>query len=315
MDFIQATVSEINKALEDPIKFVADCEADYRSEIKKTAAHIAADDRIKIVALAGPSGAGKTTTAHILCDELIKQGEIPVVVSLDDFFLSYKDLPLLPDGSPDTESARALNMDLLNECFTDIITTGKTLLPRYDFTAKLSIREGREVDITNKGIVIVEGLHALNPLITELVPKENLFKIYISVNYSIFDDEGNKLLSSRQIRLMRRIIRDLEFRGKSVSETLHMWKSVVEGEEKFLYCFKETAQVFIKTLHRYEPCLYRNEIRELFKEASPADPCYEYFEKTARALEGFSSMSPEIIPNDSLIREFIGEGKYNKQHS
>lgn len=315
MDFTRATVSEINKASKDPEKFINDCEKRYRLEIENTAEIIAADDRIKIVALAGPSGAGKTTTAHILCDELLKRGETPFVVSLDDFYLSEKDLPLLPNGAFDVESVNALDIVLMKQCFGEIIATGKTLLPRYDFASKTSIRNGRQLDVSNKGIVIVEGLHALNPIITDLVPNENIFKIYISVNNSIYDDAGNQLLSSHQIRLVRRIIRDIEFRGASVERTLEFWSGVVEGERKYLYCFKDRAQVQLKTLHHYEPCVYCNEIKELFKQVSQNANCYDYLKKTVCAMEKFTAMETDDIPSDSLIREFIGEGKYNHQHS
>lgn len=315
MHSIRATVSEINKASKEPERFIDECERRYRKEIEKTAEIIAADDRIKIVALAGPSGAGKTTTAHILCDELLKRGETPFVVSLDDFYLSEKDLPRLPDGRADVESVHALNIGLMKKCFGEIIATGKTLLPRYDFAGKTSIRNGRQMDISNKGIAIVEGLHALNPIITDLVPSENIFKIYISVNSSIYDDFGNQLLSSRQIRLVRRIIRDIEFRGTSVEQTLEFWKGVVEGERKYLYCFKNRAHIQLKTLHHYEPCIYCNEIKELFKQVSADAPCYDYLKKTVCAMKNFKAMETDNIPNDSLIREFIGEGKYNYKHS
>ena len=183
------------------------------------------------------------------------------------------------------------------------------MLPRFDFANKLSIRDDRLCDITDNGIVIVEGLHALNPLITDLVPRENIFKAYISVNCSIEDSFGEQLLSSRQIRLVRRSIRDKIFRGASINDTLSLWNGVVEGERKYLYCYKNTADAQIRTLHVYEPCVYRNEFLKLKNEISKESVCYEYFMRTLNAIEKFNSINSNLVPKKSLIREFIGEKK------
>ena len=311
MDFIHSTVSDINEAALTPESFIRACEKRYKKEVYAAADNIARNDNIKIVALAGPSGSGKTTTAHILCDRLSELGETPTVVSLDDFYLSNEKLPRLPDGTLDIESVNALDIPLINQCFNEIICTGKTVLPKFDFASKKSIRQGRAVDISNKGIIIAEGLHALNPLITELVPAENIFKVYISVNCSILDRFGEQLLSSRQIRLARRVLRDRIFRGADVKDTLSLWNGVVEGERKYLYCFKSSADVLIKTLHHYEPCVYKDEFLRLLPLLTPDTPAYEYFLRTAAALEKFESINSNLLPKDSLIREFIGNGKYN----
>ena len=305
------TVLQINEAAKNPLEFIKKSEERYINEIYSVATQIADDDRIKIVSLAGPSGSGKTTSAHILCDRLEQLGEKTIVVSLDDFYLSDDELPLNDDGTKDIESVGALNIPLINKCFNEIITEGKTVLPRYDFANKKSILNDRVADIGERGIIIAEGLHALNPLITDLVPRENIFKMYISVNCSIEDAFGEQLLSSRQLRLVRRTLRDNIFRGTSVTETLKLWHGVVEGERKYLYCFKNTADVKIKTLHSYEPCVYRNEFLKLKKSVTKDTIGYEYFMRTAAAIEKFDSINSDLIPEASLIREFIGNGKYN----
>ena len=311
MDFTQSTVTEINEASHNPESFIRTSENRYKNEVYDVAVRIADNDKIKIVALAGPSGSGKTSTAHILCEKLKELGETPTVVSLDDFYLSDKDLPLLPNGEKDIESVNSLNIPLINECFNEIIATGKTVLPKFDFANKRSIRKGREVDISNHGIIIVEGLHALNPLIADLVPRENIFKAYISVNCSILDRFGEQLLSSRQIRLVRRVLRDRIYRGCGVKETLKMWNGVVEGERKYLYCFKNTADVLIRTLHHFEPCIYRDLFLPLKNLVTPDTECYEYFMRTVNSLEKFESIDSSLLPHNSLIREFVGNGKYN----
>lgn len=305
------SVGEINKAAQNPQKLIALAEEQYIKEIYNTAQIIADNDAIKIVSLAGPSGSGKTTTAHILCDRLEELGEKTIVVSLDDFYLPYDELPILENGKRDIESVASLNKDLIKKCFTEIIESGKTMLPRYDFASKKSIINDRLADVGKRGIIIAEGLHALNPVITDLAPKENIFKMYISVNCSIEDNFGEQLLSSRQIRLARRALRDRVFRGASLEDTLSMWNGVVEGERKYLYCFKNTADVRIKTLHIYEPCIYRDEILKLKDTLKEGTICYEYFMRTAAALEKFVSIDRSLVPENSLIREFIGDGIFN----
>ena len=309
---MKSTLQTINEyALNDPAGLVEKAENHYDREITETAQRIADDDSLKIVAIAGPSASGKTTTAHILSEKLQNLGEQTEVVSLDDFYLPTEQLPLTEDGKYDIESVKALDRELMKKCFGEIISTGRTELPKYNFAEKRRILSARSIDISGRGIVIVEGLHALNPVITELVPRKNIFKAYISVNRSVFDDNGDVLLTSRQIRLMRRVLRDRIFRGSSVNETLALWKGVVEGEKKYLYCFKDTADVLIKTLHIYEPCLYRNDFCALCDETQNITDCRDYFLKTAEAVRKFVPLDEALIPHNSLIREFIGEGKYN----
>ena len=309
---MKSTLQTINEyALNDPAGLVEKAENHYDREITETAQRIADDDSLKIVAIAGPSASGKTTTAHILSEKLQNLGEQTEVVSLDDFYLPTEQLPLTEDGKYDIESVKALDRELMKKCFGEIINTGKTELPKYVFAEKRRILSARSIDISGRGIVIVEGLHALNPVITDLVPRKNIFKAYISVNRSVLDDNGDILLTSRQIRLMRRVLRDRIFRGSSVNETLALWKGVVEGEKKYLYCFKDTADVLIKTLHIYEPCLYRNDFCALCDETQNITDCRDYFLKTAEAVRKFVPLDEALIPHNSLIREFIGEGKYN----
>lgn len=305
------TLQFINReALNDPKGLIAAAEKEYIDNIAAVAKRIAEDDDIKIVSIAGPSGSGKTTTAHILCEKLEQLGEKTAVVSLDDFYLPQERLPVLENGLLDIESVNALDIPLLNECFDRIISTGATTLPKYEFGTGSRIENAREIDIGERGIVIVEGLHALNPLITELIPRRNIFKVYISVNLPITDD-GKLLLTSRQMRLVRRSLRDEIFRDADINETLSLWENVVEGERKFLYCHKNSADVQLKTLHLYEPCVFRERFISLRDQLAPDAHCREYFLKTVEAIERFESIDTALVPHESLIREFLGEGKYN----
>ena len=301
------TLNEINNAAKRPQDFINECNTEYINTITEIAKRIEKDDDIIIVAIAGPSGSGKTTTAHILRNKLEELGETTAVVSLDDFYLPSTELPILPDGARDIESVNALDIPLINKCFQSIITDGKASLPRYDFKIKSRISDAIPLDIGSHGIVIVEGLHAMNPLITDLVPRKNILKIYISVNRSVDDENGVQLLSSRQIRLVRRVLRDDRFRGSTATETLHLWNNVIDGERKYLYCFKNTADIHLVTFHPYELGVYRERFCKMRNTVSKNTPCYEYFIDTANAMEQFAAIDSALVPADALIREFIGE--------
>ncbi len=302
------TLNEINKmAKENAAIFIKSCNEEYIKNITDIAKRIADDDDVIIVGIAGPSGSGKTTTAHILQDKLEKMGETTAVVSLDDFYLPHEELPVLPDGSLDIESVNSLDILLIKKCFDEIIKSGKTNLPRYDFKTRSRISNAKVLDIGNHGIVIVEGLHAMNPLITDLVPHKNILKVYISPNRTVDDENGVQLLSSRQIRLIRRVLRDDLFRGATATETLQLWNNVIEGEKMHLYCFKGTADVWLTTFHPYELGVYKERFCKMRSSVNKNAPCYEFFIDTINALERFYSIDSSLVPPDSLIREFIGD--------
>ena len=305
------TLQTINNcAVNDPEAFIKDAENEYIGNIMSVANVISDDDDIKIVSIAGPSASGKTTTAHILCEKLEGLGEKTAVVSLDDFYLPRERLPVLSDGSRDIESVNALDSNLMKQCFEELIQKGKASFPKYDFATGSRVENAKIIDIGDRGIVIVEGLHALNPVITSLIPSENLFKIYISVNLPI-KENGKVLLSSRQMRLVRRSLRDEIFRGSDINDTLSLWNNVVSGERKYLYCYKDSADVQLKTLHLYEPCIFKKRFLELRDKLSEDACCRDYFLKTAQAMEQFNDIDVNLVPHESLMREFIGDGKYN----
>lgn len=301
------TLKAINKAVATDVeKFIKECNEAYIKNISEIAERIASDDDLIIIAIAGPSGSGKTTTAHILRDRLETLGEATAVVSLDDFYLPGEKLPYLPDGSRDIESVNALDIPFIKQCFEQIIASGKTYLPEYDFKTKSRKPEAKLLDIGNHGIVIVEGLHAMNPLVADLVPCKNILKIYISVNRSVENENGVPLLSSRQVRLVRRVLRDEKFRGSTAQETLYMWNNVIDGEAKYLYCFKNTADIRLATFHPYELGVYRERFCKMRHSVNKNTPCYEYFIDTVNALEQFNTVDSSLVPADALIREFIG---------
>ena len=180
-------------------------------------------------------------------------------------------------------------------------------MPIFDFMTKRRSKQTRRISIENGGIVVVEGLHALNPHIYENLPAENLFRIYISVNDKIFFSDGSLALSSRQMRLVRRISRDAVYRGSDIESTMKMWTGVVAGEEKYLYCFKDTADYQFSTLIRYEPAVFRDIVLPMMHAVDPKTENYEYVMRTAHALEKFHAIDPGLVPKNSLLREFIAQ--------
>ncbi|MBO4694102.1 MAG: nucleoside kinase [Clostridia bacterium] len=301
------TLGAINKqVVKNARKFVDLCEKEYREQICSLAKRIADNDDIKIVAIAGPSASGKTTTAHILMNELEKHNEKTAVISLDDFYLPLQKLPFNPDGSRDIESVNAMDIDRIEKAFRDIIDNGFALLPQFDFLTKSRQENAKEINIGSRGIAIVEGLHALNPRITGVVPQKNILKVYISVNTPIEDEDGKRVLTSREVRLIRRVLRDEKFRGAEPAETLSLWNNVIKGESRYLYCFKDTADIKLKTLHPYELCVYKDRFCKMRDSVDENTPCYDCFIRSANALERFWSLDSESVPENSLIREFIG---------
>ncbi len=302
------TISEINNAANlDFRKFIDSCEEEYHDGIMSVAQHIRDNSHIKVVMIAGPSGSGKTTSAQLLSDYLLKLGIHAEIVSLDNFYLSRQDLPLLPSGEIDTESVNALDIKEMQRCFSDITNYSKTKMPFYDFEKGESQKEKISIDISDHGILIVEGLHALNPVVTDCLSKDNLYKIYISVNEGIYDEKGNRVLTSRKIRFIRRTLRDEKTRGADINATLKLWWQVGYGEEQYLYCFKDRADILLKTLHPYELCVYKERFLQSAKSVSRSSDNYKYVKNITEVLKRITPINPNAVPKNSLIREFLAE--------
>lgn len=307
---MKPTVTTINNSVKTDLeKFIIDCEKRYHGEIRELARD-AQNGNKKLIMIAGPSGSGKTTTAHILRDYLREGGVNTSVLSLDDFYLDEENAPRDDEGKPDFETVHSLDIPEINRCFERILTEGEYMAPRFDFKAHKRSEERQKVTAHEGEMLIVEGLHALNPLLTQNLPADRLFKVYISVNESVYDENGKIILSSRQMRLVRRMSRDDIYRGTSPTTTFLMWESVIKGEEKHLYCFKPSADRQITTLHRYEPCVFRDRVLGLLSQISPDVEDYYYIEDTKKGLEAFEGIKEEHVPQDSLLREFIRGGKY-----
>lgn len=295
----------MNLAARMPAELVASGEEDYAARIERGAAAIEASGA-HVVMLTGPSASGKTTTAHKLADCISAHGRHSIVVSLDNFYKNLCDYPRRPDGTPDYESVDALDIAEINKCLLELIETGRTEIPDFDFAS-----ENRRIGIIplelHDGVVIVEGIHALNPRLTALLPEGSAFKIYAGLREE-YSRAGQRVLCTRDIRLARRMVRDHKFRGHSLEKTFAMWPAVCESEDRSIKIFKPEADLLLDTSFTYEPGMLEPFVRELEAELEKT-PDAPYAAKL-RALYSrfalFSAIDQKQIPPDSMLREFIG---------
>ena len=300
-------IEYINKRVaDDPLQFIKECEDSYENTIQAIAERIVTEEGREIVMLAGPSSAGKTTTARKLKEALFEKGVKTYVLSLDDFYLDRDDIPYLPDGTQDYETVYALDLAQLEKDLNALICGETVKAPVFDFTTgKRSDTEFNEITLGDEDVVIIEGLHALNPVITEKV-KGKLLKVYINVSSRIYDEKGNVLLNKRNLRFVRRMIRDYKFRASSVENTCRLWKNVTAGEDKYLFPFRDNADIKADTIHLYEPCVLKHQALPLLRDSIIADEFKKDIEHLIKALEGFEDIEENIVPEDSLLREFLG---------
>ncbi len=307
MTILKNKLEYINeRAKTNPENFINECEERYEKIIDLIAERIVTEEGREIVMLAGPSSAGKTTTARKLKEALSQKGVKTYVLSLDDFYLNRDDIPYLPDGTQDYETVYALDLVQLEKDLNALIC-GKTVkAPVFDFTTgKRSDTEFNEITLGDDDVVIIEGLHALNPVITEKV-QGKLLKVYINVSSRIYDEDGNVLLNKRNLRFVRRMIRDYKFRASSVENTCKLWKNVTAGEDKYLFPFRDNADIKADTIHLYEPCVLKQQALPLLRDSNVSSEFKEDIEGLVKALESFDDIEENKVPKDSLLREFLG---------
>ncbi len=304
-------MDDINaRILSDPAAFVADTEKAYRQRIEALAERIAANREIQIILLAGPSASGKTTSACILIDDLKDLGIHAERVSLDDFYKTHDKMPLDENGELDYESIDSLETDDIARCINELLSKRKTELPIFNFTKKAREANTRTIDIGPHGVVIFEGLHALNPVILNQLPEDHLLKLYISVGEDYRTNAGKLLLGSRNIRLMRRLSRDKIYRNSPLEKSLHLWTNVVKGENRFLIPYKPTADEKLQSFHEYELCVFKELLEKDLKKLPESVPNYDRVAFILNAMEKAAPLSPDFVPEDSLLKEFMKGGKY-----
>ena len=289
-------------------ELILNAETKYRAKIRELAERILNQTKIRIVLLAGPSGSGKTTSASLICDELKSCGRESMVISLDDFYRCHRDesYPRLENGELDYESLDALDIPLLQNMLMKVASGEEFTVPKYDFKTGTR-RESKKHAPMPFGVVIIEGLHAINPRISSLLPKERLLKIFISVSTNI-NNNGERILSGRKIRFVRRMVRDSIYRNADAKRTLSMWENVLRGEDIYLYPHRDNADVSFDTFHEFELGIMRPFVLNLISEELARENSYA---KTVRdALLSVHPIDISLLPESSLIREFVPGGIY-----
>lgn len=280
----------------------------YHKRIFDIASHIVSHKEIHVVLIAGPSGSGKTTTANLLSDAIRARGRESMVVSLDNFYRNQdsEDYPRDEEGRVDPESPYALNIQEIRSTLSDIAEQREFTLPRYDFKTGARAEQKKYSPITS-GVVIVEGLHALNPEILSAAARERIYGIFISVSTNI-NKNGKRILSGRKIRFLRRLVRDSIYRGADAQKTLGMWQGVLVGEDKYLYPYRDLADISFDTFHLFELFVMKPYADRLItKEIASIN---EYAMTVYSALSEFIEIDEALVPENSLIREFIPGGRY-----
>ncbi len=306
-------LTEINERCRaDAAAFIADCDRLYADRLAMAADRIQENmSRSPIVLLSGPSGSGKTTTAMKICEVLEDRGIRTHSVSLDDYFktVSPETTPRTASGAYDLESPLCLDMDLLNEHFTRLSRGEKVYVPKYDFVHQARLmRMGRSLRLQKNEVAVFEGIHALNDAISASHPEA--FKLYISARSNVLDDAGRIVFKGTWMRLMRRTVRDYLFRGTQAQATLKNWANVRRGEKLYISPFKDKADLQFDSSFAYEVPVLNNSATELFAAMPEDTPRYQELRSILPAFELFEDVSPDLLADDSLLREFIGGGKY-----
>jgi uridine kinase len=295
---IRNELEHINgQALQCPEAFVRQSEARYRNIVSNIAGSALAQ-RSQLILLAGPSASGKTTTARKIAEALAAAGVRAHKISLDDFYYELEDIPLLQGGARDIESVDALDLSLLQQTLRALLETGEGQVPHFSFKAGKRSRWDA-LRLGPGDVIILEGLHALHP---RIAPPGRALKVYISVASRIYNQNRNIVLNKRALRLVRRILRDSQFRATAASETIAMWPSVTQGEETWLTPCKPQADFLVNSIHLYEPCVFGPLVLPLLR----AQPMTKQAAQLAAALRRFQALPQRLVPADSLLREFLG---------
>lgn len=287
------------------------CELLHEKEISKIADDITSKGTVKLVLCAGPSSSGKTTFSKRLSLQLKVNGLEPYPISLDDYFVERDKTPLGSDGKPDFESIEALDLELFSKNMNDIFNGKSVELPKFNFKTGKREYKGDVVKPTDKTILVVEGIHGLNPLMTKNFDLSLVYKIYVSALTQTSLDEDNRIPTT-DVRIIRRMIRDYNFRGHSALMTLQMWPSVRMGEEKNIFPYQEEADVMFNSALPYELAVLKNFVMPLLLQVDNSTPEYSQARRLIRFLDYFLPIIDfDVIPSTSIIREFIGSSYFH----
>lgn len=278
----------------------------YNNQLNKCAKDIIANN-MNIVMLAGPSSSGKTTIAKKLAIQLAVLGKDAYVISTDDYFVDRNKTPLDENGNKDFESIDAIDLHSLNEDLLDLLEGKEVILPSFNFIKGIRTLSNKKIKMKDNTILIIEGIHALNPKLTDYIPEKNKYKIYVSVLTGINIDSTNRI-SSTETRLIRRIVRDNKYRGYDTLETLKSWNKVKLGEQKYIFPYQNRADFYVDSSLIYEYNALKKYAIECFKQVSKNSKYYYMVDRLENILSYFVEIeNTKIIDDHSILREFIGE--------
>ena len=302
------TIKNLNSAIEEgrSNEVILTAEALHEKKIAEIADKIANKKGIKMVLIAGPSSSGKTTFAKRLGIQLRLHGMKPVTIGTDNYFVERIDTPRDENGEYDFETIEALDLELFNDHLTKLISGKEIDVPTFDFKVGTKLYNGEKMNLNDDEILVIEGIHSLNDRLTANIPKENKFKIYIS-DLTVLNIDYYNRISTTDTRLIRRIVRDNNFRGYSALDTLKRWESVNNGENKNIFPFQEEADAMFNSSLVYELAVLSKYAKPLLDEIDNSVPEYAETKRLSTLLEYFDPIDEKAIPNNSILREFIGD--------
>lgn len=311
-----STVGDFNVACNEghAIDLINVSEALQERKIVKIADEISArqtgDNRIKIILISGPSSSGKTTFSKRLSIQLMTNGLKPYPISLDDYFVNRDNTPLDEDGNHDFESLYAVDLPFFKEQLDTLLKGGEVELPKFNFTSGMRESSGTKFRLEDNMILILEGIHALNPELTPNIPADNKYKIYVSALTTILLDKHNYIPTTDN-RLLRRIIRDSKYRGSSAEATISRWPSVRAGEEKWIFPYQENADAMFNSALLFELAVIKDHIEPILRKVPNNCPEYSEAHRLLHFLSYFVSIQDTELPPTSLLREFLGGSSFN----
>ena len=298
----QFQLTELRERAADP-GYVGECEDVFRGRVEHIAQEVIRAG-VPLILLTGPSASGKTTSARKLALAMTRNGKKTSVLSLDNFYRNRDEYPRLENGEPDFEHLHALNVPLVNDCLEELVETGVTWIPAFDFSTHTNIPRQQEVRVDKDTAVIIEGIHALNPELSVKVDPASVIKIYAGLRTEYYDGDV-RIINTRDLRITRRIVRDARDRGHAPEDTLALWKSIMAGEERWIKPFKEDADYLLDTSLDYEPCMFTRTLRQL-ADGGLGGRCQEDMESLAERFGTVDALDDVLVPADSLLREFLG---------
>lgn len=303
------SVGDLNeKIINDDIDFLVEvAEAYFENQVSNIASAIVKDKDVDMVLIAGPSSSGKTTLAHKLSVQLGVHGIKPIQIHMDDYFVNREDTPIDENGERNYELLEAIDLKRFNDDLMSLIEGDKIELPVFNFVTGKREKSGKYIKLEKDSLLIIEGIHALNPKLTSLIPDKNKYKIYVSALTQLNLDAHNRI-SSSDVRLLRRMVRDNNFRGSDIDSVLKEWPKVRDGETKFIFPYQETADIVMDSSLIYELAVIKKYALKLFENCDKTNKNYKDIKRLKSLLKYFVSIEDDsIIPNNSILRETIGK--------